>query len=101
MSKSSGFGAAISFHRPDRIVRSGAQPNSTSGANDSPYSSRCGSGAPPSAGARSMPSTSGIVPPSSRSAVGATSASVTAPVIRAPAPTPGPLMMSGTRSVVS
>ena len=35
MSNSSGFGAAISFQAPDRIARSGAQPNSTSGANDS------------------------------------------------------------------
>ena len=79
-SNSSGLGAAISFHAPDRTARSGAQPNSTSGANDSAYSSRCGSAAREKAGERSMPSTSVIAVLSIRMTVGATSASVTASI---------------------
>ena len=57
---SSGFGAAMNFHPPDRIARSGAQPNSTSGANDLGVELALRRLLRPlNAGDRSMPSTSG------------------------------------------
>jgi hypothetical protein len=94
------------FQAPERTLRSGAHPNSTNGANDSAYSSRLPRAAPAKAGRTSIPSTSDIEKPSSRIAVGATSARLTASGIDRPprspaAPMPGPLMTSGTRSVVS
>ena len=85
MSNSSGFGAATSFHGPDRIDRSGAQPNSTSGAKDSAYML-----APRQRGAAERRRQIDAVDvrqgaPSSRMTVGATSASVTASATRVPA----------------